>query len=263
MFDNYLYSQTNGFNFILKKGDDLTTRIGIKKSFEPHVTNIFKALVNEGDSVIDLGANLGYHTLELSRLVGPGGYVLSVEPLKETYLQLCSNLLANDAFNVEPLRKICTSTNDSFVMRDIEKGNIGNTRVGAKSSDHRVSVPSFTLDQLEFNCSLVKMDVQGSEVEVLKGAKTFIKNNRPIFVVEIEEHHLNEFKTTSKDLLNFFIDMDYVVYRIMTEYPCDHVAVPREKDTFDFEQITGYNTKRIEQHIKSTTLKWPLYDETF
>jgi len=261
MFEEYVYSDTNGFKFALKKGDDLTNRIGIKKSFEPHVTEIFRALVKENDSVIDLGSNLGYHTLELSRLVGPSGYVYAVEPLKETYLQLCANLLANKTFNVEPVRKICSSSNASFVMKDIEQGNIGNTRVGTVSDDYKVSVPSFRLDELSFKCSVVKMDVQGSEVEVLKGAENFIKRNRPFFVVEIEEHHLNEFGSSSKDLINRFIENDYVMYRIMTEYPCDHVAVPKEKDTFDFSQITGYPVRKIDKTIKSATLKWPLYDE--
>ena len=62
-------------------------------------------------------------------------------------------------------------------------------------------------------------------------------------------------------LLNELLSMDYVVYRIMNEYPCDHIAVPVEKDTYDFQQITNHNVNFIDKKIKKISIKWPLYDQ--
>ena len=109
--------------------------------------------------------------------------------------------------------------------------------------------------------SRYKMVVQGSEENVLKGATKLLQDVRPFFVVEVEEHHLLEFGSSSKNLLNKFIDCDYVLYRIHTPYPCDHVAVPREKVTVDFSQVTGYNVSMIDKRVIETTIKWPLYEK--
>ena len=95
------------------------------------------------------------------------------------------------------------------------------------------------------------VDVQGSELNVLKGGYNLINKCRPIIIIEIEEHHLQEFNTSSKELINKIISMDYVLYRIINDYPCDHIAVPVEKDTYDFKKITNHDVYYIDRKIKT------------
>ena len=262
--DPYFLFSVDDRTYCLRKGDNSANIITTKKYYEPHITSIFKSLVMPGDCVIDLGANIGYHTIELSKLVGDSGKVIAAEPLKEVYLHLCTNLFLNYCFNVEVYNKVCTDVGDSFfVMEEIEWGNSGNCRIKKqKDQIDEIAVPSFALDDLDCSkVSLVKMDVQGSEENVLKGANKLLTEVRPFFVVEIEEHHLMEFGSSSKKLLNKFIEHDYVLHRIHTPYPCDHVAVPKEKVTVDFSEITGYPVSIIDKPVIDVTIKWPLYDK--
>jgi hypothetical protein len=75
----------------------------------------------------------------------------------------------------------------------------------------------------------MKVDVQGSELLLLAGAETLIKNSRPIMFVEVENNWLRCFNESSESLLNKLLSLDYILVRINTDYPCDHVAIPREK----------------------------------
>ena len=261
--NKFFYHKANDFIWLLRRGDAIANNIQRNNVHEKHLVDVFRKFIKLGDNVIDLGANLGFHTLEMSRLVGNKGSVLSVEPLKEIYYQLCGNLLLNDIKNVTALQKICTDKVAKFLMNPIEWDNPGNTRVSKKQSiNSNDAVDSFMLDDLiDLNYSFIKMDVQGSETNVLKGGQKFVEKNRPIFAVEIEEHHLLEFESSSKDLLNSFINCDYVLYRIMNEYPCDHIAIPKEKDTVDFSFITSYPIIKIDYPVSMTTISWPLYNE--
>jgi FkbM family methyltransferase len=260
----YFLQEIDGRVYFLRTGDNSANILTKEKSYEPHITSIFRALVKPGDHVVDLGANIGFHTIELSKLVGDKGRVVAAEPLKEVYYHLAANLFLNRCFNVDLLNKVCTDVNNSsFVMEEIEWGNSGNCRI-KKQHDKlgEEAVQSFTLDDIDCSkVSLIKMDVQGSEENVLKGATKVLRDVRPYFVVEIEEHHLLEFGSSSKNLLNKFIEHDYVLYRIHTPYPCDHVAVPREKVTVDFQKITGYNVSVIDKKVLETTIRWPLYEK--
>jgi FkbM family methyltransferase len=255
----------NDKSFVLKIGDNSQKIITSKKSYEPHLTYLFNFFVGKKDNVIDLGANIGYHTVTLSKLASKGN-VIAAEPLKEVYYNLCANLLLNNCHNVDALNKVCTNENSQFVMEKIDWSNSGNCRVEKKANtleDLKMSVDSFMLDDVDIPTSLIKMDVQGSECNVILGGDKHISAFRPVFIVEIEEHHLNAFGKTSKDLLNMFIERDYVLYRIMNEYPCDHIAVPKEKGTFDFKSIVGYDIEVIDRPVKETTMRWPLYEKAF
>lgn len=262
--DPYFFHQTQYGKFFLRRGDNSANLIVNNLVYEPHITSIFRSLVKEGDSAIDLGANIGYHTIELSRLVGPSGRVLALEPLKEVFFHLSANLFLNRCFNVSTLNKVCTDTsNQVFVMEDIDWSNSGNARIKKHANQSSTEmVYSIALDDIDTDSvKLVKMDVQGSETNVLRGARYTLDKVRPFFVVEIEEHHLLEFESSSKELLNYFIDHDYVLYRINNQYPCDHVAVPKEMPVIDFKSITGFDVTVIDKPVKEVTMRWPLYDK--
>lgn len=261
--NNYCLYSLLDKSFLLKIGDNSQKIISSKKSYEPHLTYLFNFFVGENDNVIDLGANIGYHTVTLSKLA-KNGQVFAAEPLKEVYYNLCSNLLLNGCMNVKALNKVCTDKKSKFVMEKIDWGNSGNCKIEKEASsldDLSVAVDSFILDDIDIPTTLIKMDVQGSECNVILGGDKHLSAFRPIVIVEIEEHHLNAFGKTSKDLLNMFVERDYVLYRIMNEYPCDHVAIPKEKDTFDIKAIVGYDVVKIDKLVKETTMRWPLYEK--
>ena len=109
LIGEYFLYNVDDRSYVLRKGDNSSNIITSKKYYEPHITSVFRSLVKQGDHVIDLGANIGYHTIELSKLVGDTGKVIAAEPLKEVFLHLATNLFLNRCLNVELLNKVCTN----------------------------------------------------------------------------------------------------------------------------------------------------------
>ena len=93
------------------------------------------------------------------------------------------------------------------------------------------------------------MDIQGSEVNALRGAKETIMRHKPIMFVEIEEQRLRSFKSSSKELIELLLGYGYILFRVMTDYPCDYICVPKEKvDEFALSVLEkfSYRVERIE-----------------
>ena len=98
--------------------------------YEPHLIKIFKKLIKPNEEIIDLGANIGIHTLFISKLVGDKGRVVSIEPQKEIFYQLCTNLLLNNIKNVDALNYACTNEQNSYYeMEEIDWSNSGNSKI--------------------------------------------------------------------------------------------------------------------------------------
>jgi FkbM family methyltransferase len=210
--------------------DSLGKALIENRDFEPHFYNVVKNIVKDGDTCLDCGANLGYHTVTLSKLVGRTGKVISFEPLRIIYQQLNGNVFLNDLRNVYCLNAAVGNERKliqmDYVDVDATQINIGATKVGVGGD----VVEMVRIDDIISNgVSFMKVDVQGSELLLLAGAETLIKNSRPIMFVEVENNWLRCFNESSESLLNKLLSLDYILARINTDYPCDHVAIPREK----------------------------------
>jgi FkbM family methyltransferase len=147
-------------------------------------------LAPEGGVVLDIGANIGAHTVALARKVGPKGVVLAFEPQPRIYMMLLANLLMNGLANV--LTYSCalgTEKGTAFLpVLDYERpANYGGVSV-ADEPDTRVPTrPTrvMALDDLDLAaCALMKIDVEGSEAKVLRGGMKTIMALRPILYVE-------------------------------------------------------------------------------
>jgi FkbM family methyltransferase len=216
--------------FMVFENDALGITLERDGDFEPHFRQIVGNLLKPGDVCIDLGANLGYHTVGMSKLVGPRGTVIALEPLRIINQQLCGNCFLNNLRNVITIHAAIGAENGCVEMDPINYDaawvNIGATKVG-KGGDPVQVLP---LDSL--NCPdvrFIKVDVQGSELNFLLGAAKVLDNSRPILFMEVENHFLRQFGCDSGALLNKLLSLSYILVRINTEYPCDHLAVPREK----------------------------------
>jgi hypothetical protein len=217
--------------FMVLNNDALGQKLISEKDFEPHFYNIVKNVIKKGDICLDCGANLGYHTITMAKLVGANGKVISFEPLRVIHQQLCGNVFINDLRNVFCLNVALGNQNKmiqmDYVDVDRQQGvNIGGTKVGGGGD----MVEMIKIDDvINSGVSFLKIDVQGSEVFLLEGADTMIRNSRPIMFIEVENNWLKCFGKNSEILLNKILSLDYILVRINTDYPCDHIAIPREK----------------------------------
>lgn len=217
--------------FLILPNDALGQALINKGDFEPHFYNVAKNVIKEGDICLDCGANLGYHTVTMAKLVGKTGKVIAFEPLRVIYQQLSGNVFMNGLRNVITLN-VAVGNEQKIIQMDYvdvdnpNGVNIGATKIGAYG-DRVEMIPIDSV--IQNGVSFIKIDVQGSEVILLHGANQLIKNSRPVMFVEVEDTWLRYFGQCAESLLNTIMSLDYILVRINNEYPCDHVAIPREK----------------------------------
>ena len=140
-----------------------------------------------GDVAIDVGANIGTHTLAFASAVGEAGSVLAFEPQRLAFQMLCGNLAINCMINVRCLQKAAGARNGRAripALSPYEPSNFGAVAIGEESSAGE-DVEVITIDSLKLkSCRLIKMDVEGMESEVIRGARETILEHHPILFVE-------------------------------------------------------------------------------
>jgi FkbM family methyltransferase len=163
-----------------------------------HENDILEYFIpDEGDTVVDVGAHIGLYTIIAAKRVGPTGKVIAIEPDPENFKILKKNILLNQLSNVEYLECAAYSTKKKLklFLPEVERGRtIFNTVMEdrVKSYDDFIEVESNTLDNIlnEKNVqrvNYVKIDVEGAELEVLKGAVNTLSSNKDLTLL-IEVH---------------------------------------------------------------------------
>lgn len=145
---------------------------------------IYEKYIKKGMTVIDVGANIGIYTGLFSKLVGPQGKVIAIEPAIDNWLALKLAKDQNNWANVEIYNHaLSESEGTMFVSYGIL--NSGNT-ILTTDKNHNLShkISTLTLDQIidDKPVDFIKIDVQGWEASVLKGAQRTLLNNRPLVV---------------------------------------------------------------------------------
>lgn len=153
---------------------------------EPEVCEVLARALREGDIAVDAGANVGFFTLIMSRLVGDSGRVIAVEPGPNNIQKLHSNILLNECRNVTVIDKPlwCSPVDVPFFL--YEDGG-SNSLWGNEGDRSNGMMKATTLDVVCDGLSpkLIKMDIEGGEADAVQGAKKLLAGNRPIIVSEV------------------------------------------------------------------------------
>lgn len=208
---------------------------------EPHFAVIIDSLLKEDNTVLDVGANLGTHSILMSKKVFKGK-VLSFEPQALTFSILQNNLLLNSCSNVFPYRFAITAKDYEVIA--MEPFVFGGPRINNGDISLAIGkmplgdlVLSKTIDELQLQAlNFIKMDIQGAELSALRGAEITLMRFRPYIFLEIEERNLRKFGVSSKELIEYLLGLDYILYRVENEYPCDHICIPAELSK-EFESV--------------------------
>jgi FkbM family methyltransferase len=147
--------------------------------------NLLARFIKPGATVLDVGANIGTHTVPFARMTGPGGSVIAFEPQRTSFHLLCANVALNCLTNVECLHQAVGAAEGSITVPVLPPDEQRNFAAVALGGDSGESVEMTTIDALELEaCDLIKGDVEGMEAEVLKGARATIEAHRPLLYVE-------------------------------------------------------------------------------
>lgn len=166
---------------------------------------------------IDIGANLGLHSINASKAL-EHGRVLAVEADKKTHDLLQRNVTTNGCGGrVTPVCRVLWSEKTTLLWEDkhAEHGHNHARKPDPARSDRKSFIQSTTLDELlndlgaEDPVSVIKVDVEGAELEVLRGAVKTLRRYRPILIVEIEEALLARNQVFATDISEFLRLLGY------------------------------------------------------
>jgi FkbM family methyltransferase len=148
-------------------------------------SRVLQGYVKPGDIVVEVGANIGCHTLALAQCVTNAGRVFAFEPQRIIHQMLCGNLAINGIWNVIAERMALGAEAGIAYVPPIDYAAPGNFGAVSLAKDVGEPVQVQTLDGCNFvRCDLIKIDVEGMEGDVLKGAAQTIKRLRPVLYVE-------------------------------------------------------------------------------
>ena len=166
---------------------------------EPEVQAALAELIEPGQTVYDVGANIGFFTILCSRLVGPQGKVYAFEPIPENLVTLRRNIALNDLTNViivEQALSASTGTAEMFVSPWSAFHSL-NVDGASKRENHgpdggEITVETITLDEFVQGervtaPDLIKIDVEGAELLVVAGMRETLSTVQPLLLCEIHD----------------------------------------------------------------------------
>ena len=159
--------------------------------YEPAIQTVLEATLRAGDVAFDVGANLGYFTLLMARSVGPGGRIVAFEPDPDMISALERNLTRNihDADRVIALAAAAGAATEKVRFARGWRA----TRGAVVATGGDLEVDMMTVDDAaeRFGAPrLLKIDVEGAELDVLSGGRTVLKTVKPVVLVEVHSAEL-------------------------------------------------------------------------
>lgn len=212
--------------------------------YEVFETHLFKKMIEKGNTILDLGAHIGYYTIIYSMATGNEGLIYAFEPEKENYSFLLKNIDLNCcADNIIAVMKAASDVNgqEKLYLSPIDKGDY---RL-YDSGDNRknVTVESVRLDDFFKDPSrgidIIKMDIQGSEFKAMRGAKRILDENKDHIkiVSEFSPYMLKKAGEDPSDYLEYLLSYGLSVYDIHDwERTLEKMTVRRIMEKYDHGQ---------------------------
>ncbi|MBL4690187.1 MAG: FkbM family methyltransferase [Rhodospirillales bacterium] len=180
--------------------------------FSEGEVELFRQVIKPNSIVLDIGANIGCHTVFLAQAMENTGRVIAFEPQRLLFQILCANLALNSLFNVQCLNEAIGDTEGTVLvpfLNPADKLSFGSLELGRHSEGE--TVKKITIDSLELpQCQFIKLDVEGMELMALAGARETISRCRPILYVE------NDREESSDDLIRLIASFGYRMYWHLT-----------------------------------------------
>jgi FkbM family methyltransferase len=231
--------------FLLRQPDIISDHILAGSFWDSHLKPVIERAGRSDGSAIDAGAYLGFHSVYMSRFFRA---VYAFEPQVEICHMLCANLLLNNCRNVTAVNGALYDTPGRLRLADnarqeipipVIDGAIDYDRVGNAAAltfqltdeSDPTGVDTQTIDQLGLtDLALIKVDTQGCDLHVLKGASATIQLCRPMITAEYERQMAQGHGDSLEDYYHYFDEMSYdvqVLEKRSDDKQVDLLATPR------------------------------------
>jgi FkbM family methyltransferase len=177
--------------------------------WEPDTIRFLRRTVHDGDVIIEVGANVGAHTLMLANLVGQEGLIYAFEPTTYAQSKLRVNLARNPTLESRVIiRSELVTNHDHSTPRRVIKSSfpIGIPR----RADEDVSAIAIALDDVPLpKLDIIKIDVDGYDFKVLEGATGLLQKFKPLVLIELCEHTLKAQGDSIRDIFGLLNKIGY------------------------------------------------------
>ncbi len=180
---DYIFTKKYNHKMFLDKIDSLY--LSVNKNWEDVETKIIEKEIEEGDIVLDIGANIGFYTLIMAKLVGDKGKVYAFEADKDNFEILKKNVEINKYHNVVLINKAVWDKNGTIKFYVNENNTAGNSVDGNDGEEYN-EVESIKLDEYfdeNKKIDFIKMDIEGSEGRAVKGMANILKRNKGMKII--------------------------------------------------------------------------------
>lgn len=213
--------------FIKHKSQDIiSSSIYLKKLWEPHIVNLISSFIkNSNGSVLDIGANVGAISIPLAKKYQKTNfYLFEAHPeiyeeliINKSYNRLDNIDLYNFAISNENKQSISFYASNNFQNRGLSSLKINHDNIDCKKIQvNCISIDKF-FEKKDIKIDLIKIDTQGTELEVLKSSSQTIKKNKPVIIFEFESEYFPEkqkHEYYKNEIINFFKHEEYNLYMI-------------------------------------------------
>jgi FkbM family methyltransferase len=218
--------------------------------FEGKELDIASKFIKNNSIILDIGANIGLHSLKFS-VLAKDGVVIACEPQPKTFKILEKNISQNNIKNIIPLNLAISNKaeiSEFFVMSDDAYSSLIDT--GRKTLNEKIKVLCTTLDGLLGNIRVdfIKIDVEGLELSVLYSTTSLINQYHPVIFCEIYKGKIDTYNP--HDTIAFIRNKGYVAYRVvngeLTEFGLDSLHDDIYYNYFFFPletQFTGFDAQ--------------------
>lgn len=179
------------------------------------------SLVKKNDTVIDIGSNIGYTALRLSRIVGKDGIIHSFEPDTLNYQKFIKNVSLNQCSNIV-INKFGLGEKEAVVKLFVNTDtNRGGNRINENAKENFEEIKIITLDEYVANnkltkINLIKIDVEGYELKVLKGSVNTLIKFKPDLFIEFDHNNLLAQNDSAVDLISYLVSLSYKIIDTVT-----------------------------------------------
>lgn len=177
-----------------------------------------------GGTVLDAGANIGFYSVPLGLEVKKrGGLVYAFEPVESNYNRLKENIALNHLIGVVIPFRLALGNSEGFADLSLESWNhpeTGNAaistisaRAGSSASVRISKLDTIAIEKDIRSCHLIKVDIEGFELDFLKGGEAFIRRHRPLIYCELNYWRMEDRGWYFEDLLNWLRPLKYEPFR--------------------------------------------------
>jgi FkbM family methyltransferase len=192
---------------------------GVAESYEPNFWTQMMAEVQPGSIVVDVGAYIGLYTVAIAKRLGPSGKVIAFEPDPDSFASLKAHVELNQvAGRVELVQAAATTENGTVPFESGRHSSM--SRIAGEEAQGTYRVKAVRLDTIlaESRVDILKIDVEGFEEQVVRGASGILGNRElapPTIFIEVHPYAWKEVGVTSQSLLRLLREAGYEVFDLL------------------------------------------------